>query len=297
MEPFPPIHHTPVLQEEILRILAPAKGETVLDATVGLGGHASAFLPHIGPTGKLIGIDTDEENIAEAARNLAQWKGNVHLIHGNFRNLPALLHPFRPSTVDILFADLGLSSPHIDDPNRGFTFRHDAQLDLRFNRTQGIPASAFLRNVGEKELANILKMYGELPQSHPLAEALYRTQPKTTLELKAIAEQIYRWRAPRFLPQIFQALRIAVNDELNALRDFLHDGPELLAPLGRMGILCYHSLEDRMVKQAFRRPSSLFHLLTPKVIRPTPDECARNPRSRSARFRAIERAATFHQHP
>ncbi|MBI1934603.1 16S rRNA (cytosine(1402)-N(4))-methyltransferase RsmH [Candidatus Peregrinibacteria bacterium] len=293
MEPFPPIHHTPVLQEEILRILAPAKGETVLDATVGLGGHARAFLPHIGPNGQLIGIDADEENLAEAARNLARWKGQVRLIHENFRSVRLL----GLANVDILFADLGLSSPHIDDPDRGFTFRSTAPLDLRFDRTQGIPASAFLRNVGEKELANILKMYGELPQSHPLAEALYRTQPKTTLELKAIAEQIYRWRAPRFLPQIFQALRIAVNDELNALRDFLHDGPELLAPLGRMGILCYHSLEDRMVKQAFRRPSSLFHLLTPKVIRPTPDECARNPRSRSARFRAIERAAPFPQHP
>ncbi len=253
---------------------------------MGLGGHAGTFLENIGQGGRLIGMDADEKNLAVAARNLDRWKGQIRLIHENFRSvrLPGL------ANVDILFTDLGLSSPHIDDPDRGFTFRHDAPLDLRFDQTQGIPASALLRTTGEKELANIFKMYGELPQSHHLAEALYRTHPQTTLELKAVVEQVYRWRAPQSLPQVFQALRIVVNDELNALRDFLQDGPELLAPGGRMGIVCYHSLEDRMVKQEFRRRSlARFHLLTPKAVRPTPEECARNPRARSARFRAIER--------
>ena len=301
-----PLRHIPVLQEEILRILAPQSGETVLDATVGLGGHARAFLERIGPTGHLIGIDADKDNLAEAARKLAPWRKQIHLIHENFRNIRNILTsvpsvPSLPSApfshIDILFADLGLSSPHIDDPNRGFTFRQQAPLDLRFDRTQGTTAATLLQKTSKKDLANILKIYGELPHSADLAEALSSTHPKTTLELKAIVEQVYRWRAPHFLPQVFQALRIAVNDELSALQDLLRDGPELLAPCGRMGILCYHSLEDRMVKQAFRHPSSTFHLLTPKVIRPSPGECARNPRSRSARFRAIERTALFSQCP
>lgn len=298
-----PTLHVPVLQEEILQIFSPRTGETVLDATVGLGGHAQAFLEYIGPTGTLIGIDADENNLAEAAQNLAPWKEQVHLIHGNFRHIRNLLTPTPSSpsipsaNIDILFVDLGLSSPHIDDPNRGFTFRHDAPLDLRFDRTQGIPASAFLEKVEEDDLAKIFTMYGELSHSHHLAEAICSTHPTTTLELKTIVEQVYRWRAPRFLPQIFQALRIAVNDELPALQDLLRDGPELLAPCGRMGILCYHSLEDRMVKQKFRRASSTVHLLTPKAIRPTKQECARNPRSRSARFRAIERTVLFSQCP
>lgn len=278
-----PLHHIPVLQEEIINILAPRSGETVLDATVGCGGHARAFLEAIGPSGTLIGIDADEQNLVEAAKVLAPWQRQIRLIHGNFRNVGTL----HPHAVDILFADLGLSSPHIDDPARGFTFREQAPLDLRFDRSQGTTATTLLQNIAEKDLAILLKTYGELPHSHRLATALCHTTPTTTLELKAIVEQVYHWRAPRFLPQVFQALRIAVNDELNALRDFLREGMELLAPCGRVGIVCYHSLEDRMVKQAFRRPSSTFHLLTPKVIRPTSQESARNPRSRSARFRVV----------
>lgn len=294
MEQNSPNHHIPVLQEEILHILAPRVGETIVDATVGLGGHARAFLEAIGPSGKLIGIDADEQNLAEAGKILAPWQHQIHLIHGNFRNLRTLLnplhpfHPLHPHVVDILFADLGLSSPHINDPHRGFTFRDTAPLDLRFDRTQGIPASALLEKATEDDLAKIFTLYGELPRSPHLAALVADTPPVTTTELRTIVERVYKWQTPRFLPQVFQALRIAVNDELGALADLLRDGPELLAPFGRMGIVCYHSLEDRMVKQKFRRPSSTFHLLTPKVIRPTPDECARNPRSRSAHFRAIE---------
>ncbi|MEK7201277.1 MAG: 16S rRNA (cytosine(1402)-N(4))-methyltransferase RsmH, partial [Patescibacteria group bacterium] len=233
-----PLRHIPVLQEEILRILAPMQGETVLDVTIGCGGHARTFLEAIGPRGKLIGIDADKDNLAEAARKLAPWRKQIHLIHGNFRNTSTLLHPLNPLhplhpyTVDILFADLGLSSPHIDDPNRGFTFRQQAPLDLRFDRTQGTTAATLLQKTSKKDLPNILKIYGELPHSADLAEALSSTHPKTTLELKAIVEQVYRWRAPHFLPQVFQALRIAVNDELSALQDLLRDGPELLAPCG-----------------------------------------------------------------
>lgn len=294
MENSPPTH-IPVLPKEILRTLAPVAGETIVDATIGCGGHAKEFLEATGQRGKLIGIDADEENLAAAARNLAPWKGQLHLIHGNFRTIRHLLAsgPFSPLAPSIVFADLGLSSPHIDDPARGFTFRTDAPLDLRFNRKEGTTASSLIAQCSAQELATIFRMYGELPQSFALAKEIMSSKNTRTSDVRACAEKVFGWRAPRYLPQIFQALRIAVNDELNALRDFLRAGPELLAPCGRMGIVCYHSLEDRMVKQEFRRRAlARFRLLTPKAIRPTPEECARNPRARSARFRAIERNAS-----
>lgn len=287
--------HMPVLPKEILRILAPAAGETVVDATIGCGGHAKELLEAIGPRGRLIGIDADEENLAAAARNLAPWKGQLHLIHGNFRTIRHLLAsgPFSSLAPSIVFADLGLSSPHIDDPDRGFTFRTDAPLDLRFNRTEGIAAFSFIAQCSAQELATIFREYGELPRGLALAREVISSVNIRTSDVRACVEKVFGWRAQRYLPQVFQALRIAVNDELNALRDFLHDGPELLAPGGRMGIVCYHSLEDRMVKQEFRRRAlARFLLLTPKAVRPTPEECVRNPRARSARFRAIERNAS-----
>lgn len=284
-----PPEHVPVLSKEILLLLAPQAGETIIDATIGCGGHAKAFLEAIGPKGKLIGIDADRENLTVAERNLAPWQGRFHLIHGNFRDISNILASVSPAP-SIMFADLGLSSPHIDDPSRGFTFRADAPLDLRFNREESTPASSLIARCSLQELVAIFRTYGELPRSLALAEEIHSSYPTRTSDLRSCVEKVFGWRAQRYLPQVFQALRIAVNDELSALRNFLRDGPELLAPGGRMGIVCYHSLEDRMVKQEFRRRSlARFRLLTAKAVRPTPEECAQNPRSRSARFRAIQR--------
>lgn len=263
-----------------------------MDATIGCGGHAKAFLEAIGPRGTLIGIDADRENLTAAERNLAPWKRQLRLMHGNFRDIRNLIAKAAcPNEhFDVIFADLGLSSPHIDDPSRGFTFRADAPLDLRFNRDEGLPASSFVARCPSRELATIFRTYGELPHSFTLAEEIHSSHPMKTSELCACVEKVFGWRAPRYLPQVFQALRIVVNDELPALRDFLRDGPEFLAAGGRMGIVCYHSLEDRMVKQAFRRRSlARFRLLTAKAVRPDPEECAQNPRARSSRFRAIRR--------
>lgn len=306
--------HIPVLhaddpeQSTVLRLLQPKTGETVLDATLGLGGHAAAFLEATSPGGTLIGVDADADNLALATERLRPWAERVRTIHCNFGELvgiPAL-------QADIVFADLGVSSVHLDDPTRGFTFRAVAPLDLRYDRSHGDTAAAFLCSASENEIARALREYGEIPQSRRLATLLHESfQPAdgpsllqgTTEDVRRCAEQAFGYRAARFLPQVFQALRIQVNDELGALRRLLDLLPSILRPGGRCGIISYHSLEDRMVKHAFRALSTAekdprtgavsreapFELRTRKSIVPSSEEIARNPRARSARFRVLAR--------
>lgn len=290
--------HTPVLLQSVLDVLAPQKGETVLDVTLGLGGHARAFLQKVGPTGRLTGLDADAENLALARRAVGEH-ANVTLLHANFRELPALALP----AVDILFADLGLSSPHIDDPARGFTFREEVPLDLRYDRTQGRTAAAWLAQALAEDVARVFREFGELPSAMRLARILKERLPTTTTAVVLAAESVYHWQARAMLPQIFQALRIAVNDEMGALDILLSAGPSLLKPGGRMGIISYHSLEDRRVKQTFRtlvtpekddrtgavQTPAPFALLTRKAVTPSADEIRTNPRARSAKFRALLR--------
>jgi len=286
-----------------MEILNPQAGETVLDCTVGLGGHAKAFLERIaclpkpwcrrGPKWQLIGVDADEMNLNVARKNLKEYK-NVELVQGNFRNIfsDTLSIPLHPSGMeyDIIFADLGLSSPHIDDPKRGFTYREDAPLDLRFDQSQGTRAAELIARISKEELANILFQFGELRESRRLADYIRASDIQTTSNLKTCVEDAVGWRAKKLLPQVFQALRIAVNDELKALEVLLREGPKLLTSGGRMGIISYHSLEDRMVKQAFRSlDPSTYQILTKKPICPSEEEVKHNPRSRSAKFRAIKR--------
>lgn len=277
--------HTPVLLSEVIKILAPKKGETVVDATIGLGGHSKAFFERIGRKGKLIGIDADATNLAKAAKALRG--ANVQLIQGNFREC-------LPDSCDILFADLGVSSPHFDDPARGFSFREVGPLDSRYDQKSGQSASEFIRQTSEKNLAAVFHEFGELPKSALLACAIKRTCPKTTVELVDIVSEVFGWRGKHMLPQVFQALRIAVNDELGALRILLDRGPMLLKSGGRMGIISYHSLEDRLVKRRFMALTSAveqgqatYVLLTKKAVKPTMEEIEMNPRARSAVFRAI----------
>ena len=291
--------HTPVLLEETLRFLAPQPGETVLDVTLGLGGHAAAFLEAIGSTGALIGIDADAGNLRHAEQRLRELSGSVQCIHANFLQLPELAL----SPVDILFADLGLSSPHIDDPTRGFSFRADAPLDLRYDRSGGSTAAELIAGTDERALARIFQVYGELDRALQLAKKAKEREAATTFALKQCAEEVYGYRAPSKLPQVFQALRIAVNHEVDAVTILLETGPRLLKSGGRMGIITYHSLEDRPVKQVFRslctpekdewtgavsKPAE-FALLTKKPVLPGEEEQRANPRSRSAKLRAIRR--------
>ncbi|MFH1444769.1 MAG: 16S rRNA (cytosine(1402)-N(4))-methyltransferase RsmH [Candidatus Peregrinibacteria bacterium] len=295
-------HHVPVLLSEVLTLLDPKAGETVLDVTLGLGGHAEAFFKKIGEHGRLIGLDADAQNLAHAEARLRKLPGHVDCRHANFSAIADIDLP----PIDILFADLGLSSPHVDDPERGFTFREEVPLDLRYDRSSGVSAAAWLAQASEDEVAQCLREFGELPSAKRFARMLKEHKPTTTTAVVLAAEALYRWRAKAVLPQIFQALRIAVNDELGALDALLSVGPSLLTPGGRMGVISYHSLEDRRVKQVFRALSQapkhldtgqdvhppFFTLLTRKAIVPSDDEVTVNPRSRSGKLRVIMRSVS-----
>jgi 16S rRNA (cytosine1402-N4)-methyltransferase len=289
-------------EPSVFTFLEPRPGETVIDATLGLAGHAERFLKQTGPDGRLIGLDADEKNLALAKERLAPFGDRVAFIHANFAAIASLdLH------CNILFVDLGVSSPHFDDPSRGFTFRHDAPLDLRYDQTRGKTAAEWLGNAREEEIARVLREYGELSGAGRLALCLRKRAAMgklaTTTDVRVCAEEIFAYKAPQALPQIFQAFRIHVNGELDALQSLLAAIPQLLTPGGRAGIISYHSLEDRLVKQAFKllctdekneltgavAVPSPFVSLTKKAVVPSEAEIAANPRARSARFRAIRR--------
>lgn len=307
---IPVLHTADGTASPVLKLLSPTAGDRVLDVTLGLGGHSSAFLEAIGPTGHLTAVDADENNLRLAAERLAPFAGRMTLLHGNFRDISTLA----PGPFDIVFADLGLSSPHLDDPDRGFSFRATAPLDMRLDRSVGRPAWALLANSDVGDIARALRVYGEVERAGSLARniasmfAAARDRTDwTTDDLKACTERVFTYRAPKVLPQVFQAIRIAVNDELGALESLLAAIPALLAPGGRCGIISYHSLEDRLVKQAFRAlttpiqdphtggvaKEAEFLPLTKKPVVPSDEEQRANPRSRSARFRVIQHRPTI----
>lgn len=293
--------HIPVLEETVLQLLAPKAGETVLDVTLGLAGHATRFLEATGPTGRFYGLDADSTNLAFASKMLEQFGERVELHHLNFGQIGELALP----PLDILFADLGLSSPHVDDPERGFTFRTEAPLDLRYDRTSGLSAAEYIERASEEQIAGIMRDYGELfQQAKRIGRELAGKSFATTTELCSVIEKVFTFKAKSLYPQIFQALRIAVNDELGVLNTLLSIGPTLLAPGGRMGVISFHSLEDRMVKHAFRTLSTPvkdcitgkvsqnapFAILTPKAVVPEEEEIIANPRARSVKFRILQRS-------
>jgi len=292
------MQHKSVLHSEVISLLDPQEGEVVCDVTLGLGGHALLFAERVGPKGGIIGLEADEENLEIASQRLIEAKVTGEFHHANFRNIESLDLPH----VDILFADLGLSSPHLDDPQRGFSFREDAPLDMRFDRTSGMPASQLIASLDEQELAKIFWTYGELKSGRKLARTLKEFESvKTTFDLKECVEKAVGFRSKTMLPQIFQALRIAVNDEMGSLAILLREGPKLLKEGGRMGVISFHSLEDRMVKKTFRSLSTPqkdpvtgaiskeapFEVLTKKAVVPSEAEVEDNPRARSAKLRAI----------
>lgn len=296
--------HTPVLLAETLNLLSAKAGDTVLDCTIGLGGHSEALLRVTAPDGSLVGLDADQKNIAVAVKRLEPFGARVHAIHANFSELPDCL-PEDHRQFDVILADLGLSSPHINTPERGFTFRADSDLDMRFDQTRGMTAAMFIASVDRIKLRDVFNVYGELPQAHRLTDALIARRTlhpvRRSGDVVEVAKDVYGYKANAYLPQIFQALRIAVNDEMSALEALLHQAPKLLKPCGRFAVISYHSLEDRMTKQAMRALATdlqdpitgavsrkaAFELLTSKPVSPTDQEIQGNPRSRSARLRAI----------
>ncbi len=301
--------HIPVLLEETITALAVQPGGRYIDCTVGGGGHAAAILKHSSPGGQLLGIDADPKAIAIARTRLAAHGGSVLLVNDNFANLqaPCLKYDFFP--VHGILLDLGLSSLQLAEEGRGYSFQKDAPLDMRYNPAQEVTAADIVNNFSEAELTNLLRAYGEEIHSRQIVSQIMRERPiKTTLELVRVIERAVRGRRGKIHPatRTFQALRIAVNQELKNLEVALAQAVELLGFEGRLVVISYHSLEDRIVKQFMLRESkdcicppdvpvcvcrhvARLRLVNKKVITPASSEMQRNPRSRSARLRVAER--------
>ncbi len=294
--------HRPVLLPEVLEYLRCQPGRVYVDGTVGSGGHAREILERISPTGRLIGLDWDEQAILRARENLARFGNIVELKRGNFRELSSVLESLRIPAVDGILLDLGVSTEQLEDRERGFSFRGDGPLDMRMSRETEITAKDLLQKLSISEMKEILQQYGEERWANRIARAIARrrqTGPlRTTGELVRLIEKCLPFRRGRIHPatRTFQALRIAVNDELGNLRTFLAQGKNLLLPGGRLGIISFHSLEDRIVKSQFREwargqtgiPPD-FRILTAKPIVPSPQEVLSNPKARSARLRVGEK--------
>lgn len=287
--------HVPVLPDEVIEGLAVHEGGHYLDATVGGGGHSRLILA-IAPNIHLTGIDQDEMAIAAAQKELAEFGDSsserqshrVQFWRGNFSD-------YDPGAVkfDGILADLGVSSAQFDIPERGFSFRHEAPLDMRMNQTQALTAAEVINTWEEAALANLFFTYGEERLSRRIARRIVEQRPfETTTQLAdAIAYSVppkYRYGRIHPATRVFQALRIGVNQELEVLATFLAKAPTWLKPGGRLAIISFHSLEDRLVKHAFKE-SSLLKVITKKPIQPSEAEMERNARSRSAKLRVAER--------
>ena len=310
--------HVPVLAEAVVTMLAPAPGSLQIDATVGGGGHTERILAATDPDGRLLGLDADGAAIARVRERLGPRFGDrLRLRRANFRELAEVAPAEGFGAVDGCFFDLGLSSFQLADAERGFGFRTGGPLDMRFDTSRGVPASELLATLDVAELGVLFRRYGEEPFAGRIARAIVearRTAPVVTAgELAALVERVTPSRAPgrrRIHPatRVFQALRIAVNEELDALEEGLAAALDLLRPGGRLVVLSYHSLEDRIVKRFFQSErrgcicppeapvcvcgrSPRLRLVTPKGLVPGDQEVAANPRARSARLRAAERLA------
>lgn len=279
--------HLPVLSRELIEGLDIRPGGHYLDATVGGGGHSRLILA-AAPDVRVTAIDRDTEAIAAAKAKLEQYGECVHFWHGNFAE-------YQPNQLlfDGVIADLGVSSAQFDIPERGFSFRHSADLDMRMDRCQSFTAADAINKWDEAQLADAFYKYGEERLSRQIARRIVEKRPfQTTTELaEAIAHSVPRkYRYGRIHPatRVFQALRIVVNQELSSLETFLNKAPNWLKPGGRIGIISFHSLEDRIVKHTLRN-SPLLRVLTKKPITPQEKELDENPRSRSAKLRFAER--------
>lgn len=292
--------HIPVLAQESIELLQLQKNDIIIDATVGLGGHSLLFLKEIGTKGVLHAIDTDNENLILAKRNLAAYK-NIHWHHSNFSNIAAL----NIQKFNALFSDLGMSSLHIDLPERGFSYRSDGPLDLRLNRDAGETAAQWLESATESEIIACFYKYGDIRGAVKIAKKIKELQPVTTLQLAGLVESVYTFKAKQFLPKVFQALRIVVNQELAALEQLLQFA-KTISKGGRIAIISFHSLEDRLVKNTFKdwctdvideitgqtTIAADFEYVGSKFIKPTASEITKNPRSRSATLRMVQKKLT-----
>jgi len=289
--------HEPVLESEVVELLEPSRGGLFVDCTVGLGGHARALLAS-GAT-KLLGLDRDASALALAAESLTPWQDRVELVHADYRELPSVLASRGIAAVDGALADLGVSSMQLDAPNRGFSFRRDEPLDMRMDQTTGPTAAQLVADVDEVDLANVIFRYGEERFSRRIARAIVNARQDAAIATTGRLAEIVRRAIPRQgyqridpATRTFQALRIWVNRELEGLDAFLAGASRLLRAGARLAVITFHSLEDRIVKHAFRALAAgeeAIRVLTRKPVVPGDAEVARNPRARSAKLRAIER--------
>jgi len=275
--------HLPVLPEAAIEALAIVPAGTYVDATFGAGGHSRLILARLGPHGRTIAFDADP-----GAAEFVPDDPRFTLVHADFRNVEAALAERSIATIDGILYDLGVSSMQLDDAARGFSFRSDAPLDLRMDPTRGETAAEYLASRDEGELADVIFRYGEERNSRRIARAIKARMPHTTGELAAVVAGAVHvsGRRERIHPatRTFQALRIAINDELGALRESLDGAVRVVRPGGRIAVISFHSLEDRIVKQRFRDDPHL-RALTRKPIQPDDAELAANPRARSAKLR------------
>jgi 16S rRNA (cytosine1402-N4)-methyltransferase len=289
----PPSRHVPVLSAEIVEHLRPQPGDILVDGTLGGGGHTRLLAAAVGADGRIIALDRDPAAIEAAGQRLAGLP--VEAVVANFCDLPEVLAALEIPSVQGIVLDLGLSSDQLADRDRGFSFDSEGPLDLRFNPMQGEPASRLLQRLSAEHLADLIYHYGEERYSRRIARKvveLRRREPiRTSAQLARIVRScVPRSRHERIDPatRTFQALRIAVNDELKSLEIGLRRLPDCLASGGRLAIISFHSLEDRRVKESFRGDSRL-RILTKKPIRPSEEEIADNPRARSAKLRVAQR--------
>ena len=287
--------HASVLLAESLELLAVRPAGLYVDGTLGLGGHAEAILERSAPDGTLLGVDKDAQALELAGARLARFGDRVRTEHADFRSLPALLGARR---ADGMLLDLGVSSLQLDTPERGFSMKREGPLDMRMDQGAGKSAADLVNQASPEQLADVIHEFGEERHARRIARAIVdarrRARIRTTSELAEIVRRAAGRDRPGFDPatRTFQALRIAVNDELQGLGAALRELSGCLAPGGRLAVIAFHSLEDREVKQAFRALAAEgYRLLTKKPLRPGPAETQSNPRARSARLRGLERVA------
>ena len=301
--------HQPVLYKEIIHALQPKRGGRYVDGTVGAGGHARGILEASAPDGQLLGLDVDPQALALARETLAPYEQRVHLAQASYTTLSAQLQKLQWDSVDGIVLDLGASSMQFDTPERGFSFQNDAPLDMRFGPHALQTAADIINTFDERELADLIYEYGEDRDSRKIARAIVNKRPlQTTRELVAVIEAVSPRRGDRVHPatKTFQALRIAVNDELASIKTVLPQAVASLKSGGRLAVISFHSLEDRIVKEFFREQSkdlvnppyeqlyaverkAIIKEVTRKPIVPSEEETKDNPRARSAKLRIAEK--------
>lgn len=309
-----PFVHRPVLLAEVIKYLEPRPGEVFVDATVGGGGHSMAIVPCLLPGGRLLGLDRDGAAVQAAKERLASFGEAVEIIEGDFRDLDVILAARGIGGVDGLLLDLGVSSYQLDTPERGFSYQHEAPLDMRMGRDGNLTAATLVNTWSEERLAQIIWEYGEERWARRIAARIVDAREKkpilTTTQLVEIIKEAIPARARRSghhpAKRTFQALRIAINGELDALKTVLAKLEQILNPGGRVGVISFHSLEDRIVKNAFRLLSGrcicppdlpvcicgrrrVLEAITHKPVTPSTAEIAANPRARSAKLRVARR--------